>query len=86
MYYIIYEGIVSSVYLQYEISCCKYYVKADRLSFPFVDFYVLALTPRIHGSEAALQFAGNVTLVFFCCLGDISVLFGRILNALPYCK
>jgi hypothetical protein len=36
----------------------------DRLAFPFVDLYVPALSPRIHCSEAALQFAENTTFVF----------------------
>jgi hypothetical protein len=35
-----------------------------RLSFPFINPHVPALTPRIPCSEASLQFAENATFVF----------------------
>jgi hypothetical protein len=38
--------------------------ETDRLRFPFIDLYVSALTPRIHCSESALQFAENMTFEF----------------------
>jgi hypothetical protein len=44
----------------------KYSGEADRLSFSFIDIYVPALTPRIHRSESALQFAENTTILFLC--------------------
>jgi hypothetical protein len=36
------------------------------LSFPFIFLYIPVLTPRIHWSEAALQFAENTTFVILC--------------------
>jgi hypothetical protein len=38
----------------------------DRPSFPFIDLYVPAPTPRLLCSEAALQFAENTTFMFLC--------------------
>jgi hypothetical protein len=38
----------------------------DLPSFPYIDIYVPARTPRIHCSEAALQFAEDTMFVFLC--------------------
>jgi hypothetical protein len=40
------------------------YREIDHTSFPFNDFYIPGLTPRIHCSEAALQFVENTTFTF----------------------
>jgi hypothetical protein len=38
----------------------------DHMNFLLNDLYILALTPRIHCSEAALQFVENTTFTFLC--------------------
>jgi hypothetical protein len=38
----------------------------SRLRFPFSELRTSVLTPRIHCSEAALQFAENTTFLFLC--------------------
>jgi hypothetical protein len=45
----------------------------DLQIFPFIDLYVPALTPRIHCSEAALQFSENTTFMFFWCVNTGTV-------------
>jgi hypothetical protein len=44
-----------------------------RLGFPFIDLYVPAFTPRIHCSEAALQFAEHTMFVFLCRVNRVIV-------------
>jgi hypothetical protein len=43
---------------------CKSSGETVRLSFPFADLLVPEDTPRLHCSEAALQFAENMTFMF----------------------
>jgi hypothetical protein len=38
------------------------------MSFPFIDFNVIVLTPCIHCSEAVLQVVDNTTIMFLCCI------------------
>jgi hypothetical protein len=52
--YIIYKGNISSIYLCFV------------LNFLLIHLYVPALTPRIHCSESALQFAENMVFAFLC--------------------
>jgi hypothetical protein len=44
----------------------KSFGEIDRLSFLFIDVHVPELTPRIHYSEASLQFAETTTFVCLC--------------------
>jgi hypothetical protein len=40
----------------------------DDLSLILIDFYVTALTPRLHGSEAAMQLSENITILAACTI------------------
>jgi hypothetical protein len=40
----------------------------DGLSLVFIDFYVPALTPRLHRSEAALELSENMVLFAVCTI------------------
>jgi hypothetical protein len=40
--------------------------EVDRLSLPYIDVYIRALTPWAHSSEATLQFVDNATVMFLC--------------------
>jgi hypothetical protein len=42
--------------------------EVDGLSLMLIDLYVPALTPRLHCSEAALQFSENTALFAICCI------------------
>jgi hypothetical protein len=42
--------------------------QAFYLSLPFIDFYVPALTPWPHSSDATLEFVQHATLMFLCCV------------------
>jgi hypothetical protein len=61
-----YKGDVPSALLQYVLRDIKPSKEINRLGFTFIEIYVPALSPRIHCSEAALQFAENTTFVFLC--------------------
>jgi hypothetical protein len=52
--------------LQYILRDSKSFREIDSLGFPFIDLYVPALTPLLHCSEAALQFAENTTFMLLC--------------------
>jgi hypothetical protein len=51
--------------LQHILKDSRFSGEVDRLGFPFIILYVPALTPQIHCSKAALQFAQNK--MFVCC-------------------
>jgi hypothetical protein len=53
----------------------------DYLSFPFINLYVPSLTPWLHWSEAALQFAENTTFVFLTCKYKYHPRTGRVPGA-----
>jgi hypothetical protein len=61
-----YKGDVPSALLQYVFRDIMPSKEINCLSFTFIDVYVPTLSPRIHCSEADLQFAENTTFVFLC--------------------
>jgi hypothetical protein len=64
----IYKWDVPSIQLKVVPRHSTSFREVDRLSLPFIDLYVPALTPWLHSSEATLEFIQHATLMFLCCV------------------
>jgi hypothetical protein len=67
IFYILYKRNFSSFQCKMSLDRSTSTGEVDGLSLILVDFYVSALTPCHHCSEAALQLPENIDLFALCC-------------------
>jgi hypothetical protein len=62
IFYMIDKGDIPCIPCKMSFVGPKSMRKADGLSLIFIDFYVIALTPRVKSTETSLQLSENITL------------------------
>jgi hypothetical protein len=70
IFHLVYKGDVPSFQCKTILDRSMPAREIDGLSLVFIDFYIPALTPRLHRSEAALELSKNIAL---CGLYNIYV-------------
>jgi hypothetical protein len=60
------KGDIPSIQCKMSLGGPKSMRKVDGLSFILIDFYVLALRPRLQVTETSLQLSENVCLFAVC--------------------
>jgi hypothetical protein len=65
-FYMIAEGDITSIDYRMSLSRPKSMREVHYLSLIFIDFNVLALTPRLNSTENSLQLSENITLFAVC--------------------
>jgi hypothetical protein len=61
IFHVVYKGNDPSFQCKMSLDRSTLMEGIDGLSLIFIDVYVPVLTPRLHGSETALQISDNIT-------------------------